>query len=86
VERVEGSFEYDHDISLEQSAGQGGKLKIHVSPKQAYVLVDGDAIRDGKQTVAPGAGKHAVYNYGRAHSLAAPDGARKGSSSCALRS
>ncbi len=28
-----------------------GKLKIHVSPKQAYVFVDGKAIRDGSQTI-----------------------------------
>jgi len=49
-----------------QSAAQTGKLKIHVSPKQAYLFVDGDAIRDGSQTVSLSAGQHTigVYNYG----------------------
>jgi OmpA family/PEGA domain len=43
-----------------------GKLKIHVSPKQAYVFVDGKAIRDGSQTMELPAGSHAigVDNYG----------------------
>ena len=45
---------------------QDGKLKIKVSPKQAYVFVDGNAIKPGKQTVKLPAGKHSigVYNYG----------------------
>jgi OmpA family/PEGA domain len=49
-----------------QSSAETGKLKIHVDPKQAYVFVDGKAIRDGSQTVALSAGDHrvAVYNYG----------------------
>ena len=43
-----------------------GKLKIHVSPKQAYVFVDGKAIRDGSQSLGLSAGSHevGVYNYG----------------------
>lgn len=43
-----------------------GKLKIHVSPKQAYVFVDGNAIRDGRQTIVlpPGAHEVSVRNYG----------------------
>lgn len=43
-----------------------GKVDVHVSPKQAYVFVDGNAIRDGSQTIALSAGKHTigVYNYG----------------------
>lgn len=43
-----------------------GKLKITVSPKQAYVFVDGNAIRDGSQTIELSEGKHSVgvYNYG----------------------
>jgi len=43
-----------------------GKLKIHVSPKQAYVFVDGKAIRDGSQTIELPAGSHevSVRNYG----------------------
>jgi hypothetical protein len=41
-------------------------LKIRVTPKQAYVFVDDQAIRDGSQTIALAAGKHAVEvrNYG----------------------
>jgi hypothetical protein len=49
-----------------QDAGANGKLKIHVHPKQAYVFVDGKAIRDGSQTIELTAGDHkvGVYNYG----------------------
>jgi hypothetical protein len=49
-----------------QSSVETGKLKIHVQPKQAYVFVDGKAIRDGSQTVDLTAGGHkvGVYNYG----------------------
>jgi hypothetical protein len=51
-----------------QSDQATGKLKIHVSPKQAYVFVDGKAIRDGSQTIELSAGNHAVGvdNYGYA--------------------
>jgi OmpA family len=43
-----------------------GKLKVTVSPKQAYVFVDGKAIRDGSQTIPLIQGSHTVgvYNYG----------------------
>jgi hypothetical protein len=49
-----------------QSGAASGKLKIHVSPKQAYVFVDGKAIRDGSQTIELSAGSHSVGvdNYG----------------------
>ena len=49
-----------------QSTNQDGKLHIHVSPKQAYVFVDGKAIRDGSQTIELQAGTHkvGVYNSG----------------------
>jgi hypothetical protein len=49
-----------------QSSEQAGKLKIEVSPKQAYVFVDGRAIRDGNQTLKLAAGEHSVsvHNYG----------------------
>ena len=49
-----------------QSSPDTGKLKIHVSPKQAYVFVDGKAIRDGSQTIELPAGTHdvGVDNYG----------------------
>jgi hypothetical protein len=49
-----------------QSSVETGKLRIHVEPKQAYVFIDGKAIRDGSQTVDLAAGTHTVgvYNYG----------------------
>jgi len=49
-----------------QSSVETGRLKIHVEPKQAYVFVDGKAIRDGSQTIELAAGDHkvGVYNYG----------------------
>jgi OmpA family/PEGA domain len=49
-----------------QGKGETGKLKIHLSPKQAYVFVDGKAIRDGSQTIelAPGTHEVSVRNYG----------------------
>ena len=52
--------------SLAWSSEETGKLKIHVEPKQAYVFVDGKAIRDGSQTLhlAPGAHTVGVHNYG----------------------
>ena len=49
-----------------QSNAENGKLKIHVNPKQAYVFVDGKAIRDGSQTIdlPPGTHEVGVDNYG----------------------
>ncbi len=49
-----------------QPSQETGKLKIHVEPKQAYVFVDGKAIRDGSQTIELAAGEHKVEvtNYG----------------------
>jgi OmpA family/PEGA domain len=49
-----------------QSTTQMGKLRITVRPKQAYVFVDGKAIRDGSQTIDLPAGNHTVdvSNYG----------------------
>jgi hypothetical protein len=48
------------------SFAQDGKLKIHVTPKQAYVFVDGKATREGSRTITLPAGKHTVVvvNYG----------------------
>jgi OmpA family/PEGA domain len=45
---------------------QDGKLKIKVTPKQAYVFVDGSAIREGNQSIPLSPGKHTVVvvNYG----------------------
>ena len=49
-----------------QNSNGQGQLKIHVQPKQAYVFVDGTAVRDGSQTIELPAGDHTlgVYNYG----------------------
>jgi hypothetical protein len=55
-------------IALFATAGfaQDGKLKIKVTPKQAYVFVDGSAIREGNQSIPLSPGKHTVVvvNYG----------------------
>jgi outer membrane protein OmpA-like peptidoglycan-associated protein len=55
-------------IALGATSGfaQDGKLKIKVTPKQAYVFVDGQAIREGSQSISLPAGSHAVVvvNYG----------------------
>jgi hypothetical protein len=55
-------------IALGATTGfaQNGKLKIKVTPKQAYVFVDGSAIRDGSQSISLSPGKHTVVvvNYG----------------------
>jgi hypothetical protein len=52
--------------SFAQSSSETGKLKIHVDPKQAYVFVDGKAVRDGSQTIDLPSGDHqvGVYNDG----------------------
>ena len=48
------------------SFAQDGKLKIKVSPAQAYVFADGKAIREGSHRIPLSAGKHTivVVNYG----------------------
>lgn len=53
-------------MAASSAFAQDGKLKIKVSPKQAYVFVDGNAIKHGNQTIKLPAGKHSVgvYNYG----------------------
>jgi len=55
-------------IALGATAGfaQDGKLKIKVTPKQAYVFVDGNAIREGSHAISLSPGKHTVVvvNYG----------------------
>jgi outer membrane protein OmpA-like peptidoglycan-associated protein len=55
-------------IALVAGAGfaQNGKLKIKVTPKQAYVWVDGNAMREGNQSISLSPGKHTVTvtNYG----------------------
>lgn len=55
-------------IALGATAGfaQDGKLKVKVTPKKAYVFVDGKAVREGSQTISLSPGKHTVVviNYG----------------------
>jgi|SRR5690348_7191132 len=53
-------------LSATPAFAQNGKLKIKVIPKQAYVFVDGNAIKDGNQSISLAPGKHSVgvYNYG----------------------
>jgi hypothetical protein len=52
--------------AFSQPSQDSGKLKVHVEPKQAYVFVDGKAVRDGSQTITLPAGQHhvSVENYG----------------------
>jgi hypothetical protein len=52
--------------SMAESDKTTGSVKVHVDPKQAYVFVDGNAIRDGSQKIAlsPGEHKIGVYNDG----------------------
>src|SRR5215471_5577659 len=56
------------NLCAASGGGKTGKLKIHVSPKQAYVFVDGSAIRDGSQTIklSPGPHQVTVHNSGYA--------------------
>ncbi|MFZ3216614.1 MAG: OmpA family protein [Candidatus Acidiferrales bacterium] len=53
-------------ILASASFAQEGKLKIKVTPAQAYVFVDGNATRDGSRSIKLSAGKHTVVvvNYG----------------------
>jgi len=53
-------------FSAKVSFAQDGKLKIKVSPAQAYVFADGKAIREGSHSIPLSAGKHTivVVNYG----------------------
>lgn len=55
-------------LALFATAGfaQDGKLKIKVTPPQAYVFVDGNAIREGSHSIPLSPGKHTVVvvNYG----------------------
>jgi peptidoglycan-associated lipoprotein len=48
------------------AAAQDGRLKVRVSPREAFVFVDDKAIGEGSRTLrlAPGSYKVGVYNYG----------------------
>ncbi len=45
---------------------QEGKIRIKVTPKQGYIFLDGNAIREGGRTLKVSAGQHTVViaNYG----------------------
>jgi hypothetical protein len=47
-------------------AAQEAKVKIHVTPDEAYLWVDGKAVGDGDQTLMLSPGTHSLtfYNYG----------------------
>jgi hypothetical protein len=62
---VIGSTFLFSSVSLAQDEKQG-KLKMSVTPKQAYTFVDGKAIGPGNRTIKVGVGTHHVViaNYG----------------------
>jgi len=47
-------------------AAQEGKLKVRANPREAYLFVDGQAMRDARGAVRLSSGQHKVmlYNYG----------------------
>lgn len=53
-------------VSVGYAKNGDGKLKIKVSPKQAYVFIDGKAMREGSRSFSLSPGKHTVevVNYG----------------------
>ena len=53
-------------LAATAALAQDGKLKPNLSPKQAYLFVDGNAIREGNHTIRLSPGKHTVVvvNYG----------------------
>jgi hypothetical protein len=53
-------------ITFAQESGKQGKLKMSVTPKEAYTFVDGQAIGHGNQVIKLGTGTHHVMvaNYG----------------------
>src|SRR3974390_1003345 len=53
-------------VAVAQESTKSGKLKMSVTPKQAYTFVDGKAIGPGKRTIKLDVGTHQVVvaNYG----------------------
>ena len=53
-------------LSATSAFAQDGNIKMKVTPSQAYVFLDGKAIREGSKTMSVPAGKHTivVVNYG----------------------
>src|SRR5215831_3958772 len=54
------------DTKPEHSTGDTGKVRVHVSPEEAYIWVDGKPVSHRSSTLKLSAGDHkiAVYNYG----------------------
>src|SRR5215831_13079288 len=54
------------DTKPEHSTGDIGKVRVHVSPEEAYIWVDGKPVSHRSSTLKLPAGDHkiAVYNYG----------------------
>jgi PEGA domain len=48
------------------SSGDTGKVRVHVTPEEAYIWVDGKPVRHRSSTLKLSAGQHkiGVYNYG----------------------
>jgi outer membrane protein OmpA-like peptidoglycan-associated protein len=54
-------------VSVRPALAQDGRLRIHVTPKQAYAFVDGNAVGEASRrtmTLSPGDHKVDLYNYG----------------------
>src|SRR6516165_427847 len=53
-------------VTFAQESTKSGKLKMSVTPKQAYTFVDGKAIGPGNRTIKLDVGTHhvVVANYG----------------------
>ncbi len=53
-------------LSAGAASAQEGKIRIKVTPKQGYIFLDGNAIREGGRTLKVSAGQHTVViaNYG----------------------
>ena len=63
-------------LSATASFAQDGKLKIKVTPAQAYVFADGKAIREGSHSIPLSAGKHTIlipFSTGRLRATDFPE-------------
>lgn len=52
--------------SVLSASAQEGKLKVRANPREAYLFVDGQAMRDARSAVRLSSGQHKItlYNYG----------------------
>ncbi|MBZ5513823.1 MAG: OmpA family protein [Acidobacteriia bacterium] len=53
-------------VGVVPASAQEGKLKVRANPREAYLFVDGQAMRDARSAVRLSAGQHKImlYNYG----------------------